>query len=93
MLPASLLVLGLVLAGMLLGAQRIALTSAAADLSRLEARGDAALAAERLGELPSGTSVERAERGSLSCVTLRASSAGGALSGLAVSATACAARS
>ncbi|MBC9937493.1 MULTISPECIES: pilus assembly protein [unclassified Leucobacter] len=92
-LPTALLVLGFVLGGVLLGAHRVALTSAAADVARLEARGDAALAAERLGQLPGGTRVSRSEQGGLTCVTLRASPVNGPLRALTVSATACAARS
>jgi Flp pilus assembly protein TadG len=79
-LPVALLVLGLILGAVLLGAHRVALTSAAADLARLEARGDTALAAERADQLPTGTRIDRADRGGLRCVTLSASPAGGVLS-------------
>ena len=92
-LPTALLVLGFILGGVLLGAHRVALTSAAADVARLEARGDAALAAERLGQLPGDTQVSRADKGGLACVTLRAAPGSGPLRALTVAATACAARS
>ena len=92
-LPTALLVLGCILAGVLLGAHRVALTSAAAELARLEARGDSALAAEQLGQMPSGTRVTRVDPGGLHCVTLSLAPARGPLSSISVSATACAARS
>lgn len=92
-LPAVLLVLGLVIGGLLLAAHRITLTSTAADLARLEARGDTALAAARLSELGHTVEVQRAGRGALHCVTLRAQPTRGLLSAVTVTASGCAARS
>lgn len=92
-LPTALLVLACILSGVLLGAHRVVLTSAAADLSRLEARGDTILADERISQLPTGTRVERGDRGALRCVTLSATPARGLLSAVPISATACAAKS
>ncbi len=92
-LPAVLVVLGLVLGGVTLVTQRLSLTSAAGDVSRLEARGDHDLAAARLEALPGNIDVERNETGGLLCVTLRAAPGRGILSELAITARACAARS
>lgn len=92
-LPAALLVLGLVIGGVLLASHRIALTSAAADLARLEARGDEAGAEERRSELPDGVSVSRRTSGGLLCVRLSSAPGDGLLSRVGIGAEACAARS
>lgn len=92
-LPAVLVVLGLVLGGIMIGAQRVVLVSAASDLARLEARGDTVASEARREELPRGTSQRRWQRGPLLCVELSAGPVRGPLSRVAVSATACAARS
>ncbi|MBK0420229.1 pilus assembly protein [Leucobacter sp. CSA1] len=92
-LPAVLLVLGLVIGGILLAAHRVVLTSAAADLARLEARGDAELAAARLSELGGGIRADRESIGGLLCVTLGSRPGGGALAVVEITARGCAARS
>ena len=56
-MPAVLVVLGLAIGGILISAHRIALVSLAAQVARLEARGDADLAASALGAW-NGSSVE-----------------------------------
>ena len=90
--PAVLAVLGLVIAGVFLAAQRVALTSAAAEIARLEARGDTGLAGERVSALGAGVEVDRASDGLLHCVTLRARPARGPLTRISVDARACSAR-
>ena len=92
-LPAVLIVLGLIIGGVSLVTHRLTLTSAAADVSRLEARGDHDLAAARLEALAGPVEVERLETGGLLCVTLRAAPGLGLLRSLGISASACAARS
>lgn len=92
-LPAVLVVLALVIGGVVLASHKIVLTSAAADIVRLESRGDSAIAQQRIAELGSGVTVQRERRGPLLCLTLRASPAQGPLSRLGVGASACAARS
>lgn len=67
--PAVILVLGVVLSALFLGAERIALTSLAGDVARLEARGDAALAAVRIGAFTGSPTIERERVGGILCVT------------------------
>lgn len=90
-LPAVLVIFVLAVSAILLGAHRVVLTSAAAEIARLEARGDVSAAQGRLVEL-SGVTVEREQRGRLHCVALRSRPAGGLLSAVEVSASGCAAR-
>lgn len=92
-LPAVLVVLGLVIGGVMLTAHRVTLVSAAADVARLEARGDLAVAGERLAALPHAASVARSSRGALHCVTLESRPGVGLLSRIPLTATSCAARS
>ncbi|WP_449278040.1 TadE/TadG family type IV pilus assembly protein [Leucobacter sp. GX24907] len=92
-LPAVLVVLGLVLGGIMISAQRVTLASAAADVARLEARDDQAAAEARRAQLPRGTEERTWLRGPLLCVELTASPVRGLLSSIASSATACAAHS
>lgn len=89
-LPAILMVLMLAVGAILLATQRVALTSAAAEVARLEARGDSGASA-RLGALPSGVSVARSRTNGLYCVTLDARPLGGLLGSVGVSARGCAA--
>lgn len=100
--PAALIVLALVLGGLGLSAERVALTGLAGDLARLEARGDHAIANERLAGFGSSPRIERERRGELLCLTAASTSLPGPLAALvgvgsggpfAVSATACAALS
>ena len=88
-LPAVLVVLGLVIGGVALAAHRIVLVSAAADAARLEARGEsAAPALERLG---TGVTIERTTEQGLHCVALAAAPIGGPLSSITVRGASCAA--
>lgn len=89
--PAVLVVLGLVVGGIVIATNRLTLASAAADIVRLEARGDSDLAAERLAGAGTGVTVERERRGGLLCVMLRTGPQRGMLASLAVTAEACAA--
>lgn len=91
-LPAVLLVFTLVIGAVVLSTQQLTLTSAAGDLARLEARGDAAAAADRRGRLPMTTSAVRRTHGSLVCVELSAHPGPGVLAALEIRATGCAAR-
>lgn len=91
--PIVLVVLALVIGGITVAAHRIALTSAASEVVRLEARGDETEARKRLAQLDDDIEVQRATEGSLLCLTLRARPGSGALSTIAVSARACAATS
>lgn len=90
-LPAVLAVLALVLGGIMLAGRRIELVSAAAELARLEARGDRALAADREQRLPRSVRVLRDRDGALACVSLSAAPGAGLLSLIEVSARSCAA--
>lgn len=89
--PALLVVLVLAVGAIMLAAHRVVLTSAAAEVSRLEARGDRAEAGARLAELGEGVLVARSRDGPLLCVTLRARPARGALAVIELSARGCAA--
>ncbi|WP_205879402.1 TadE family protein [Leucobacter triazinivorans] len=91
-MPAVLVVLGLAIGGILISAHRIALVSLAAQVARLEARGDADLARSAL-EAWNGSSVEvdRSRQGGLHCVTLRSHPGEGLLAGIRVETLACAA--
>ncbi|QIM17240.1 pilus assembly protein [Leucobacter insecticola] len=90
-LPAVLIVLGLVVSGVLLAAHRITLVSVAGEVSRAEARGDDAAATAALGQLGRDVVVEREHPDPLLCVTLISHPVRGILSELGVSARACAA--
>ena len=91
LLPAVLVVLALVIGGILLATQRLTLTAAAAELARLEARGDAAQAAARIERLPSGTSVSRSRDDQMLCVTLDAAPGNGPLAVVRIGSRGCAA--
>ncbi len=90
-LPAVLVVLGLVIGGILIVSHRLTLVDAAAEVSRLEARGDAVLAETRLAALAEGVTVHRSQEGRLHCVTLTSRPGTGLLSAVAVTARSCAA--
>jgi hypothetical protein len=92
-LPAVVVVLGLVVGGILLASHRITLVSLAAEASRAEARGDDEVAAEVLARIGSEVDVRRSDDGMLHCITLSSSPGGGLLSQLSVAASACAATS
>lgn len=88
--PAVILVLGLMIGGIQLSAERVSLVSLAGEIARLEARGDAALAANRIAALPKAPTISRANDGKVLCVTV-ASAGRGVLSAIHISATGCAA--
>lgn len=92
-IPAVLLVLGIVIGGITLAAQRVTLAAAAGDVARLEARGDTRIAAARIAELPSTVTLSRERIGELLCVTARSAPGRGLLAVLTVSARSCAALS
>lgn len=92
-IPAVLLVLGLVIGGVVLAAERVALTALVGDIARLEARGDIALAADRLGSFTGNPRIQRTGDSRILCVTARAGPRAGLLAAVAVSARGCAARS
>lgn len=87
--PVVLVVLGLVIGGVALSAHRIVLVSAAADIARLEARGESA--DPRLASLGAGVDVERQQSDGLLCVSLTSAPIGGLLSSVSVGARGCAA--
>ena len=91
-LPAVLLVLGMVLGGIELGALQVRLQDAAADAARALGRGDPAAALEaRLARQAPGARWSSSRSGALVCAHLVASAGGpAALLGLTVSATSCA---
>lgn len=90
-MPALLLVLVVSIGSIMLAAQRVALTAAAGEVARLEARGDLVEARARLASLDSEVSVTRSRDGPLLCIGLSASPGVGALAVIAVDATGCAA--
>ena len=93
-LPAVLLVLGMVLGGIQLGALQLRLQDAAADAARSLGRGDSASSlAARLDRQVSGARWSSSRSGALVCAHLVASAGGpAALLGLTVSASSCAQR-
>lgn len=91
-LPAVLLVLGMVLSGIQLGAIQVRVQDAAADAARSLGRGEAAsvIEASLARQLPAAR-WSSTRSGALVCVHLEASAAGAAaVLGLTVSATSCA---
>lgn len=90
-LPAILVVLGLTIGGIFIAAHRITLASLAAQVSRLEARGDGDLAAAVLTDWGAQIEVKRSRSDGLHCVTLRSYPAGGLLAGIGVESLSCAA--
>ena len=91
-LPAVLLVLGMVLGGIQLGALQVRLQDAAADAARSLGRGDSApTLAGRLARQVPGAGWSSSRSGAMVCAHLVASAGGpAALLGLTVSATSCA---
>lgn len=89
--PAVLVVLGLVIGGIVIATNRLTLASAAADVARLEARGDTGLASARVESAGAGVTVVRERHDGLLCITLRAGPQRGPLAALAVSGEGCAA--
>ena len=91
-LPAVLIVLGVVISGIVLAAHRLTLVSLSGEIVRLEARGDEGAAAQLLDRAGSDVDVARDAPGPLHCVTLTSHPARGILSGIGVSARSCAVR-
>lgn len=90
LLPAVLLVLGFAIGAITLAAHRLTLTSAAAEVARLEARGDHAAAVARLSVLPH-VQREQAENNGVLCVTLASRPGNSLLQFIEVRARGCAA--
>lgn len=90
-MPAVLAVLVLAVGAILLATHRVALTSAAAEIARLEARGDGASARARLSELHAGPEISRERAGPLHCVTLSARPGSALLANVEIAARGCAA--
>lgn len=90
-LPAVLVVLALIIGGIMLSAHRITLASAAAEVVRLEARGEQRAAKQRLADLGSGVRAARETTGALLCLTLSDRPGDGLLKRIQVRARACAA--
>lgn len=89
-LPAVLLVMSLAIGAILLATHRLTLTSAAAEIARLEARGETVSATARLETTGSGVHISRSVEEGLYCVTLQSQPLGGALGGVMVASRACA---
>lgn len=93
-LPAVLLIIGVVLGGFQLAAHRLILAAAAADIARIEARGEPGSVAERLALLPGpAPALRRSAHGDVLCVRLDARPGRGLLAALPVAGTGCALRS
>ncbi len=88
--PAVLLVLGLVIGGIQLSTHRLTLVSAAAEIARLEARGDHAMAADRIRGL-GDVRIERTSDSGILCVSLTAAPDRGLLALMRVDGRGCAA--
>lgn len=93
MLPAVLIVVGIIISAITLSSQRILIVSASHEIARLEARGDANLAAAKIALLPEGTTLSRDERGGLKCIILTLQPVVGPLQVIKISAVGCAAPS
>ena len=89
------MVLVLVIGSIQLATERLLLTSAAAEISRLEARGDSVAASAVIGRLGgiAGVQMESGSEGPLWCVTLSVNPIKGMLGGLKITGSACAAMS
>lgn len=91
--PAVLLVLGLVIGSVQLAAERVSLTALAGDVARLEARGDAALAAARIASFTGNPRLARSGGSEVLCVEASSGPRAGVLSAVSVTGRGCAARS
>lgn len=90
-LPAVLVILAVVLGGVYLAAERVALVTLAGEVARLEARGDTELAAARIAGERSTPAITRQNDGRVLCVTAASSSRSGPLGGITVTGRGCAA--
>lgn len=89
-LPAVLVVLGLVVGGVMLSAQRLTLVSMSGEIARAEARDDADASEAVISHLGARVDIERDRETSLHCVTLTSHPAQGLLSRIGISARSCA---
>jgi hypothetical protein len=87
-LPAVMLVLAAAIGGMQVAGEQLRLQAATIDAARMLGRGDEGAAA-LVGQLVRGASVRESSRGDLICAETRAPTALGALSVLALRASAC----
>lgn len=87
------MVLVLVIGSIQLATERLLLTSAAAEISRLEARGDSEAAQAVVARLSgiAGVQMDSGSAGPLWCVTLSANPVGGMLGAIKIAGSACAA--
>lgn len=90
-LPVVIIVLGIIVGALTLAAQRITLTSAAHEIARLEARGDAHSVAQRLLFLTENTQLQRETSAGLHCVILNLTPENVFLRVISVTARGCAA--
>ena len=91
LMPALLAIVLLTVTAIMLAAHRVVLVSAAAEIARLEARGDDASAEARYRALDGAVELQRHRTDELHCVELRARPASGLLAAVTVSARGCAA--
>ncbi|MBT1018527.1 pilus assembly protein [Canibacter sp. lx-72] len=93
LLPVVVVTLALIVGGLSVSAQKIKLISAAAEIARLEARGDTAQAAKYRGDLGEGVEYRAvAADAALHCVTLRTHKNTTVLRAFAIEARSCAAK-
>lgn len=90
-LPAAMVVLGVAIGAIVLAAERVSLTSSAAEIARLEARGDTTAAQSQIQRLSDRVSISRVRQDNLHCVQLRAAPRPGILQAVIVDARSCAA--
>ena len=90
-IPAVLVILGVMLGGIYLSSERVALISLAGEVARLEARGDDALAAARIASATRQPTITRESDGRVLCVTATAAPRQGIFSVLNISGRGCAA--
>ena len=92
-IPVVLLVLGIVIGGIHLAAERVALISLAGDVARLEARGDSSLAALRIASDGRSAAIRRENDGRVLCVEATSAPRPGLLAAIQVRGRGCAALS
>lgn len=91
-LPAVLVVLGLVVGGVMISAQRLTLVSMSGEIARAEARDDAAASEAVISHLGARVDIERDRRKLLHCVTLTSHPGQGLLVQIGIAARSCAVR-
>lgn len=92
-LPAVVAVLGLVIGGVMIAADRVGLEAAASEAARLEARGDSAAANARIRAVGHRVKVSRIRGSQVLCLSLRAAPGEGLLGALSITGRGCAALS